>query len=104
MMWLLTATSALPAGRARPTRRKYVLGLNKYSHDAGACLMSTDGAQQFVSLKERVTRAKHDGGDAAAAVEAVLAQAGASLDDCVAVCANHHHHRIAPFEAVLRYM
>ena len=83
--------------------RQYVLGVNKYSHDASACLISTDGAEHFVSLKERVTRAKHDGGDVTAAVEAVLETAGASLDDVVAVCGNHHHHRIAPFEARLRW-
>ena len=83
--------------------RQYVLGVNKYSHDASACLISTDGAEHFVSLKERVTRAKHDGGDVTAAVEAVLETAGASLDDVGAVCGNHHHHRIAPFEARLRW-
>ena len=77
---------------------KYILGLNKDSHDAGVALLSVDGASSIIVPNERITRRKHDGGDTAAAVQHALEAAGASLEDIVAVCANNHHHRIAPFE------
>jgi len=83
---------------AHPVASKFVLGLNKYSHDATACLLSLDGKQSVVVPKERVTRSKHDGGDAAIAVEHALEAVGASTDDIVAVCVNNHHFRVAPFE------
>ena len=35
---------------------EWVLGLNKYSHDATACLLSTDGKRSVVVPKERLTR------------------------------------------------
>ena len=77
---------------------RWVLGLNKYSHDAGCCLLSTDGARSIVVPNERLSRRKHDGGDTAAAVRHALESAGVSLEDVVAVCSNNHHHRVAPFE------
>ena len=46
---------------------KYILGLNKYSHDAGVALLSVDGASSIIVPNERITRRKHDGGDTAAA-------------------------------------
>lgn len=80
------------------SRPGYVLGLNKYSHDAGCCLLSTDGAHSIVVPNERLSRRKHDAGDTAAAVQFALEARGASLEDVVAVCSNNHHHRVAPFE------
>ena len=77
---------------------RYVLGLNKYSHDAGCCLLSTDGSHSIVVPNERLSRRKHDGGDTGAAVRHALEASGATLDDVVAVCGNNHHHRIADFE------
>ena len=64
---------------------KWVLGLNQYSHDAGAALLSVDGKQSYIVPKERVTRAKCDGGDTAAAVEHALEAAGATPEDIVAI-------------------
>ena len=77
---------------------QWVAGMNKYSHDAGVCLLSVDGRRSVVVPKERVTRVKHDGGDCAAAMEHALDAVGASLDDVVTACANNHHFRVAPFE------
>ena len=83
--------------------QKWVLGLNQYSHDAGAVLLSVDGQQSYIVPKERVTRAKCDGGDTATAVEHALDAAGATADDLVAVCCNNHHFRVADFEKRLRW-
>lgn len=80
---------------------QWVAGLNKYSHDAGVCLLSTCGRRSIIVPNERLSRVKHDGGDTAAAVGHALKAVGGSLEDIVAVCANNHHHRIAPFEARL---
>lgn len=77
---------------------KWVLGLNKYSHDAGACLLSIDGRRSIVVPNERLSRVKHDGGNTAAAVRHALDGVGGSLEDIIAVCSNNHHHRVAPFE------
>lgn len=106
---LLDAAASLRLATARPRstparataaepRQKWVLGLNQYSHDAGAALLSTDGTCSVIVPKERVTRAKCDGGDTAAAVEHALGAVGATLDDVVCVCRNNHHFRVAPFE------
>eukprot|EP00966_Prymnesium_polylepis_P209643 4856035-Prymnesium_polylepis.1 len=73
------------ANVAASSGTKWVLGLNQYSHDAGATLLSVDGTQSYTVPKERVTRAKCDGGDTAVAVEHILEAAGASPDDIVAV-------------------
>ena len=77
---------------------RYVLGLNQYSHDAGACLLSLDGTRSLVIPNERLSRVKHDGGDTADAVRHALDAVGASVDDIAAVCTNNHHHRVLPFE------
>ena len=77
---------------------RYVLGLNQYSHDAGACLLSLDGRRSLIIPNERITRVKHDGSDTALAVQQALDAVGASLDDVVAACTNNHHHRVLPFE------
>ena len=80
-------------------KKRWVVGMNQYSHDAGVCLLSLDGADSVIVPKERVTRVKHDGGDCALAMETALEAVGASFDDVVFACANNHHFRIAPFEA-----
>ena len=103
------ATACVWPGRALPDRcglpmctaqkKRWVVGMNQYSHDAGVCLLSLDGEDSVIVPKERVTRVKHDGGDCALAMETALEAVGASLDDVVVACANNHHFRIAPFEA-----
>ena len=77
---------------------RWVLGLNKYSHDAGCALLSCDGSHSIIVPNERLSRVKHDGGDTAAAVRHALDAVGATLDDVAVVCSNNHHHRIGPFE------
>ena len=98
MLTLLVGSAALVSNGGG---RQWVVGLNKYSHDAGACLLSTDGRQSIIVPNERLMRTKHAGGDTAAAVRHALNAVGASLDDVAAVCANNHHHRVAAFEARL---
>ena len=75
-----------------------MLGLNKYSHDAGCALLSCDGRHSIIVPNERISRVKHDGGDTASAVRHALNAAGATLDDVVIACSNNHHHRVAAFE------
>jgi len=87
-----------PVSAAAADTQRWVLGMNKYSHDAGVCLLSLDGERSIIVPKERVTRVKHDGGDCAAATQHALEAVGATLDDVVVACANNHHFRIAPFE------
>ena len=97
-MCILLVVGLSAAFSARP---KWVLGLNKYSHDAGCALLSTDGQHSIIVPKERISRVKHDGGDTFETVRHALSAVGATLDDVVVACANNHHHRIAPFEARL---
>ncbi|CAN0131180.1 unnamed protein product, partial [Ectocarpus sp. 4 AP-2014] len=76
-----------------------VVGLNKYSHDSSVCILSyRDGTCLFAGEKERLTRAKHDGGDTGELVSHALRSVGASLEDVRLVVSNNHHHRVAPFE------
>lgn len=76
-----------------------IIGLNKYSHDTSVCVLSAlDGSCLFAGEKERLTRAKHDGGDTAGLVSHALESIGASLEDVRLVVSNNHHHRVAPFE------
>ena len=79
--------------------RQWVMGLNKYAHDAGCALLSIDGQHSIIVPNERVgARRKHDGGDVSLAVQHALSSVGATLDDVVIACSNNHHHRIAQFE------
>lgn len=80
-----------------------VLGLNQYTHSAAACLLAEDGSILGALAKERVTRRKHDGGDTAAVVEALLEQTGVALQDIGMVVANNHLFRIRPFEQSLPF-
>ncbi|CAM9869617.1 unnamed protein product, partial [Phaeothamnion confervicola] len=77
---------------------KLIVGLNKYSHDTAICVANAAGEVLFACEKERITRVKHDGGDASALVSYALEALGASVDDVELVVSNNHHHRIAPFE------
>ena len=75
----LVTRAPAPGRGAAEARRKFVLGLNQYSHDAGVCLLSTDGEVSVTVPKERVTRVKHDAGDVATSVHWALEAAGARL-------------------------
>lgn len=76
-----------------------VLGINKYSHDVSCTVVSAaTGDVLFVAEKERVSRKKHDAGDAADLVEWSLAAVGRELSDVALVVQQNHHWRIAPFE------
>jgi carbamoyltransferase len=80
---------------------RYVLGLNQYTHSASACLVDEAGELVFALAKERVTRKKHDGGDNAEVIEAVLRGAGVQSDQIALCVANNHLFRIPPFEKTL---
>lgn len=82
---------------------RLVLGLNQYTHSASACLIDANGEIVGALAKERVTRRKHDGGDTAVVVEALLEQHGLRLDDIELVVANNHLFRIRPFEERLPF-
>jgi len=66
---------------------RVVLGLNAYSHDAGAALL-VDGALVFAAEEERYDRVKHSAAFPHGAIAAALAHAGiaASDVDAVAFC------------------
>lgn len=95
-----SSTSSTPASSvASAVEDGLVLGLNKYSHDSAVCVLSNkDGRCLFAGEKERLTRAKHDGGDTGELVSHALSSVGASLADVRLVVSNNHHHRVAPFE------
>jgi len=80
---------------------RYVLGLNQYTHSASACLIDEHGELVFALAKERVTRKKHDGGDNAEVVDAVLQGAGISPEQIELCVANNHLFRIPLFEQTL---
>jgi carbamoyltransferase len=82
---------------------RLVLGLNQYTHSAAACLLDESGQVLGALAKERVTRRKHDGGDAAAVVEALIEACGHTLDEIGLVVANNHLFRIRPFEQHLAF-
>lgn len=80
---------------------RYVLGLNQYTHSAAACLIDERGELVFALAKERVTRKKHDGGDNAEVIEAVVQGAGIPREQIALCVANNHLFRIPPFEQTL---
>ncbi len=80
---------------------RYVLGLNQYTHSASACLLDEYGQIVYALAKERVTRKKHDGGDNAEVIEAVLKGVGIQRDQISLCVANNHLFRIPPFEKTL---
>jgi predicted NodU family carbamoyl transferase len=86
-------------------RRRIVLGINKYSHDASICAADANsGEVLFATSKERHTRNKNDGGDVANLVEMCLDELDADLDDVVGVVMNNHHHRILPHEGNVEHV
>ena len=64
-----------------------VLGINAYSHDAGAALF-VDGKLVFAAEQERYDRVKHSPAFPRGAIEAALRHAGLTPDDVgrVAFC------------------
>jgi carbamoyltransferase len=82
---------------------RLVLGLNQYTHSAAACLLDEEGRVLGALAKERVTRRKHDGGDAAAVVDALLETTGHALEEIGLVVANNHLFRIRAFEQHLDF-
>lgn len=83
------------------------LGLNKYTHSAAACLLDASGQILFALSKERLTRKKHDGGDAADLVRYALERTGRNLREIGLVVQNNHlfsieeYERRLPFDAAL---
>src|SRR5690606_13783242 len=43
-------------------QKELIVGLNKYSHDAGCCTLDKTGKLLFAQAKERFSRVKHEGG------------------------------------------
>ena len=80
----LHPTSAVPRVHRKLTvaaaQRRLVFGLNKYSHDTAICVVDADTHQiVFAAEKERITRRKHDGGDAGDLVVHALETLGNSV-------------------------
>jgi len=93
-----TGTARSAAGASLPPDTLLVLGLNKYSHDTTLCAADAKSGQVLFALsKERLTRRKHDSGNAAGLVECCLDVLGLPLGSIEKVVMNNHHHRILPF-------
>jgi len=76
-----------------------VVGLNKYSHNTAVAIIDVEsGRLEFASEKERLTRAKNDGGACGDLVRAALASCDATLEDVVGLAQNNHHSSIAADE------
>ncbi|GKY98852.1 hypothetical protein MPSEU_000841200 [Mayamaea pseudoterrestris] len=85
---------------AAPPYTKLVIGLTKYTHDATICAADKDtGEVLFAVSKERLTRRKHDGGNAAVLVEECLETLDLHLENIDTVVMNNHHNRILPLES-----
>ncbi|GJD08254.1 Uncharacterized protein Gasu2_25600 [Galdieria sulphuraria] len=81
---------------------KYIVGINKYSHDASVCLVNGNTGDIVVNYaKERFTRRKHDGNDVGELVEHMFARLGVAFEDIVLVVQNNHHYGISAFEEKL---
>lgn len=81
-----------------------IVGINKYSHDTGCCILSADtGKILFAQTKERYSRKKHDGGDCSLVVKEGLKAVGGKLRDVSLVVANNHHYRVQQFERRLPF-
>jgi len=77
---------------------RLVLGINKYSHDVSLCAAdASSGWVLFALSKERLTRRKHDGGNAASLVETCLESLDLEVESIDRMVMNNHHHRILPF-------
>lgn len=95
------------ASRSNAPPPPLILGLNVYTHDTSiAVLHARTGVVLFALSKERLTRRKHDAGDAAKLTEHALSALSANLAHPVPaltaaithVVANNHHFRIGPYE------
>jgi carbamoyltransferase len=90
---------------AVPSNTKLVIGITKYSHDATICAADkASGKVLFAVSKERLTRRKHDAGNAAVLVDACLEALNLDLEAIDTVVMNNHHHRILPLENNLKQM
>lgn len=88
-----------------PPDTKLVLGINKYSHDTSICAADAgSGEVLFAMSKERLTRKKHDSGNAAGLVEKCLECLNLEYDSIQKVVVNNHHHRVLPIEQSLPHM
>jgi predicted NodU family carbamoyl transferase len=87
-----------PQLQLQATSGGLILGLNKYSHDVSVCVLSVEGEYLFAAEKERLTRRKHDSGDACEVIEHALECIGARPEDVKLVVSNNHHCRVQPFE------
>lgn len=81
-----------------------ILGLNKYTHSAAACLLDASGKILFAQAKERITRKKHDGGDVAELVRYALERSGRKLRDIELVVQNNHLFSIPAYERQLPFL
>ena len=72
--------------KSKSKRPTYVLGTG-LSHDGSACLLR-DGQVAVAIEKERVTRAKHDGGNDTAAIRYCLEAEGIAIEDLALIVQN----------------
>ena len=77
---------------------KYILGLNKYSHDTTVSLFTQSGHPVSILSKERISRKKHDGGSVASLTRKILANNDIQLSQISHVVSNNHHFRTTPYE------
>ena len=88
-----------------PSDTRLVLGINKYSHDTTICAADAEtGKVLFAISKERISRRKHDSGNAASVVECCLEALNLDLDSIEKVVVNNHHHRVIPLESNVNHM
>eukprot|EP00953_Heterococcus_sp_UTEX-ZZ885_P022926 12643-Heterococcus_DN1.PRE.1 len=102
LLCLATATALRmlhqPQLQLQATSKGLILGLNKYSHDVSVCVLTVEGEYLFAAEKERLTRRKHDSGDACEVIEHALECIGARPEHVKLVVSNNHHCRVQPFE------
>lgn len=102
MLVSVAAWSLVVVG-AMGLKHQVVLGLNKYSHNACACMASVETGKLMVCLeKERLTRRKNDGGSVGDLVRHLLFACDLDLDDVVMCAANDHHASPSRTEALCR--
>jgi predicted NodU family carbamoyl transferase len=80
-----------------------IIGLNKYSHDAGCCIVDSTGKILFAQAKERITRHKHDAGSVTDICMYGLESIGAAPGDVKVVVSNNHHFRVLPYERQFKW-
>lgn len=85
-----------------PKTHTYILGINAYDHDVGACLLR-DGTIAFAIEKERITRQKHAAGFFQECVDYCLNAEGIMLDDVDLVVRNCYVLPVEDLEVRLIY-